>query len=119
MLAACSVGEGHYPAKGDVKPHPGVARATRPADPGHRHFQMAGHDRLAGREGAGTRFVYIKATEGGDHVDPKFLDNWNGAKAAGVARGAYHFVYWCRPAHEQVMWFTQHIPAWPMPAAGA
>src|SRR5688572_21982049 len=48
---------------------------------------------------AGISFAYIKATEGGDHVDPKFLQNWYQAKRAGIARGAYHFIYWCRPAH--------------------
>jgi lysozyme len=30
--------------------------------------------------------------------------------AAGIPAGAYHFVYWCRPAHEQAQWFVQHIP---------
>ena len=24
--------------------------------------------------------------------------NWHGAKNAGIVRGAYHFIYWCRPA---------------------
>ena len=33
---------------------------------------------------AGTQFAFIKATEGGDHIDEKFRQNWNGAKAAGV-----------------------------------
>jgi lysozyme len=59
---------------------------------------------------AGTQFVYIKATEGGDHLDPKFLDNWYGAKRAGIPRGAYHFVYWCRPASEQALWFMLNVP---------
>ncbi len=39
-----------------------------------------------------------------------FRANWDAAKAAGVPRGAYHFVFWCRPAHEQAQWFIQHIP---------
>ncbi len=59
---------------------------------------------------AGIRFAYIKATEGGDFLDPKFLDNWYAAKRAGVARGAYHFVYWCRPADEQALWFMLNVP---------
>src|SRR5208337_3723546 len=49
---------------------------------------------------AGVAFAYIKATEGGDGADPKFLRNWAGAKIAGIPRGAYHFVYWCRQPHE-------------------
>ena len=39
-----------------------------------------------------------------------FVQNWNSAKAAGIPRGAYHFVYWCRPAAQQAQWFVQHIP---------
>jgi lysozyme len=59
---------------------------------------------------AGVRFAWIKATEGGDHLDPKFRENWANAKAAGVPRGAYHFVWWCRPGHEQVEWFKRNVP---------
>jgi lysozyme len=59
---------------------------------------------------AGVRFAWIKATEGGDHLDPRFRENWANAKAAGVPRGAYHFVWWCRPGHEQVEWFKRNVP---------
>jgi lysozyme len=59
---------------------------------------------------AGVHFAYIKATEGGDHLDPKFIANWRAAKQAGVARGAYHFMYWCRRANEQASWFTSNVP---------
>lgn len=112
LLASCSVQEQYnrYPAKRDIKPHPGVARASTMAIQGIDISKWQGVIDWQAVRSAGTRFAFIKATEGGDHIDPKFLDNWNGAKAAGVARGAYHFVFWCRPAHEQVVWFTQHIP---------
>jgi lysozyme len=59
---------------------------------------------------AGVSFVFIKATEGGDHKDPFFEKNWHAAKAAGIPRGAYHFVYWCRPAAEQVKWYINNVP---------
>jgi GH25 family lysozyme M1 (1,4-beta-N-acetylmuramidase) len=59
---------------------------------------------------AGTQFAFIKATEGGDHLDPRFSENWDGAAQAGVPRGAYHFMYWCRPAHEQAAWFRRNVP---------
>jgi lysozyme len=36
-------------------------------------------------------FVFIKATEGSNLVDPYFKRNWNKAKEAGITRGAYHF----------------------------
>src|SRR5438128_304537 len=39
----------------------------------------------------GVDFAYIKATEGGDHVDRLFARNWQAAADAGMKRGAYHF----------------------------
>jgi len=62
----------------------------------------------AGR--GGVAFAWIKATEGGDYLDPMFLTNWYGAKAAGVPRGAYHFWYFCRPVEEQLAWFIANVP---------
>jgi len=58
----------------------------------------------------GVSFAYMKATEGGDVADPKFDSYWQGAKAAGVRRGAYHYYYFCRPAAEQARWFIKHVP---------
>lgn len=61
----------------------------------------------------GVNFAFIKATEGGDLLDPAFATNWAAAGRAGVARGAYHFYYWCRPAEEQARWFIQNVPRTP------
>ncbi|MDQ0472903.1 glycoside hydrolase family 25 protein [Labrys wisconsinensis] len=58
----------------------------------------------------GVRFAYLKATEGGDRNDEMFQTNWDGARAAGIPTGAYHFFYFCRPASEQVAWFKTHVP---------
>ncbi len=58
----------------------------------------------------GVNFVFIKATEGGDLMDPAFAANWDGAAAAGVARGAYHYFYHCSPAPAQARWFIAHVP---------
>ena len=60
--------------------------------------------------GAGVKFVWIKATEGGDHLDERFQANWDAAKQAGIPHGAYHFVYWCRRPEEEVAWFEQNVP---------
>ena len=38
------------------------------------------------------RFVFIKATQRADYVDPKFQTHWVNAKQAGILRGAYHFL---------------------------
>ena len=62
---------------------------------------------------SGVQFAWIKSTEGGDHVDEKFQQNWQNARAAGVPRGAYHFVYWCRPPTEEMNWFKQNVPVEP------
>lgn len=59
---------------------------------------------------SGVAFAWIKATEGGDHVDPRFVDNWVGARQAGVPRGAYHFYYFCRPVEEQITWVKEIVP---------
>jgi lysozyme len=40
---------------------------------------------------AGTAFAFVKATDGQTYVDPMFAQNWAGARAAGLLRGAYHF----------------------------
>lgn len=95
----------------DAKPHDGVASAHTMPVQGIDVSAWQGNIDWAKARAAGTRFAFIKATEGGDHLDPKFLENWEGAKNAGIARGAYHFLYWCRPAHEQALWFMLNVPA--------
>lgn len=37
------------------------------------------------------RFVFMKATEGGDHLDENFASNFEQARRHGFIRGAYHF----------------------------
>ena len=113
-LASCAAEQrGYYPAKSDVKPHAGVARAKSLPIHGIDVSKWQGKIDWASVKAAGTQFAFIKATEGGDHVDARFLENWHGAAQAGVPRGAYHFVYWCRPAHEQAAWFRRNVPADP------
>lgn len=56
-----------------------------------------------------TGFAFIKATEGGDWVDPKFHQNWQGARRAGLLRGAYHFFTLCRDAEEQARHFLATV----------
>ena len=61
----------------------------------------------------GVNFAFIKATEGGDMLDPMFESHWHAAGRAEVKRGAYHFFYHCRPAAEQARWFIRHVPKVP------
>jgi lysozyme len=59
----------------------------------------------------GIAFAYVKATEGGDFVDESFRRNWDGADAAGLDRGAYHFFTLCRPGTEQAENFLRTVPS--------
>jgi lysozyme len=56
------------------------------------------------------RFAYLKATEGGGHVDARFRENWQGARAAGIPRGAYHFFTLCRSGAQQAANFLAVVP---------
>lgn len=67
----------------------------------------------------GVDFAYIKATEGGDHVDRRFTQNWHDASKAGVARGAYHFFTLCRSGAEQAANFIANVPVDPAALAPA
>lgn len=55
-------------------------------------------------------FAYIKASEGGDYVDPRFAFNWREAGAARLPRGAYHFFTLCRSGARQAAHFIATVP---------
>ena len=59
---------------------------------------------------AGIDFAYIKSSEGGDWVDDHFQTNWDGAGAAGIRRGAYHFFTLRRPGADQAANFLKAAP---------
>lgn len=61
-------------------------------------------------QASGVSFAFIKATEGGDHMDPEFYNHWAATGRAGVPRGAYHFWYHCRSGAEQAEWFISKVP---------
>jgi lysozyme len=58
----------------------------------------------------GVTFAYVKATEGGDFVDPRFQASWAQARAAGLAVGAYHFFTFCRDGVSQARNFLAAVP---------
>lgn len=111
MLAA-SIGAGPAFSRplSDKKPHKGVAVAHKMPVQGIDLSYFQGDVDWQKIADAGIHFAFIKATEGGDRVDPKFRANWRGAKQAGIARGAYHVMYWCRRAGEQASWFKAKVP---------
>ncbi len=99
-----------YPKKGDSSPHHGVRDAKSKPVQGIDISKWQKDIDWAKVKAAGTRFAFIKATEGGDHLDENFRENWAGAKEAGVPRGAYHFIFWCRPIQDQIRWFIRNVP---------
>ncbi len=106
----CGGGLSHARSLKDHKPHKGVTRAhTMPIQGIDVSYWQGDIDWKKVRD-AGIKFAFIKATEGGDHLDPKFRQNWHAAKREGIARGAYHFIYWCRKASEQAAWFVRNVP---------
>lgn len=97
--------------------HEGVQGTPRVDDLG----QTLGHD-VSGHQGpvdwaaaagAGAQFTYVKATEGTGFVNPQYGQQYDGAHAAGIIRGAYHFA---RPdvsgGAAQAEYFIAHGGGW-------
>ena len=55
------------------------------------------------------RFVFMKATEGGDYADDRFVENFDSAKAYGFIRGAYHFYNPKTDATKQADFFINSV----------
>lgn len=54
-------------------------------------------------------FIFMKATEGGDYADDKFVANFDSAKAHGFIRGAYHFYNPKTDANKQADFFINSV----------
>lgn len=55
------------------------------------------------------RFVIVKSTEGADHVDENFRENFHFARETGFLRGAYHFWSNKTPAKKQARFFIEQV----------
>ena len=55
------------------------------------------------------RFVFMKATQGTDKVDPTFTYNFQQARKYGFRRSAYHFFTPSVSAKEQAAFFIRHV----------
>lgn len=109
-LAGCAMNPSRAPIHGDNDPHPGVNRARGLPIQGLDVARYQGRIDFDAARAGGTHFVYIKGTEGKDYIDPYFYQNWENARAAGIAHGAYHFMTWCSLASEQAAWFIAKVP---------
>lgn len=58
----------------------------------------------------GFTFAYLKATEGSGFTDERFRENWDGARAAGLTPGAYHYFTLCSPGADQAADFLAAAP---------
>ena len=58
---------------------------------------------------AGVQFAYIKATEGADFCDRRFIQNATGLKRAGIPTGAYHFFRFNRDGEMQAWNFLNSL----------
>lgn len=65
--------------------------------------------RNANLNGQPIHFVFIKATEGTDLIDPCFNDNFYQARQNGILRGAYHFFSPRTDARQQARFFLRQV----------
>ncbi|MCH5585601.1 glycoside hydrolase [Shimazuella sp. AN120528] len=56
-------------------------------------------------------FIFLKATEGKDYVDDRFVYNWREAKKQKFLTGAYHFFSMQSSGMEQATHFKHIVPA--------
>lgn len=54
-------------------------------------------------------FVFIKATEGKDHLDTRYIFNWREAKETMLLRGAYHYYHPTVDPLKQARWFIRNV----------
>lgn len=54
-------------------------------------------------------FCFIKATEGTNHIDSRFHQNWRDSKNAGIPRGAYHYFNPSKPGLKQARHFLREV----------
>ncbi|WP_329133001.1 lysozyme [Streptomyces sp. NBC_00670] len=90
------------------------ARAVAAGKPkGHDVSSHQGGVDWAKARADGAAFVYVKATESTDYRSPTFKKQYDGARAAGILRGAYHFAVPDRSSGAtQAAYFVRNGGAW-------
>ncbi|MFI2433685.1 lysozyme [Streptomyces sp. NPDC018693] len=81
-----------------------------------RGHDVSSHQRdvdWAATRAKGASFVYVKATESVGYRNPYFAGQYDGARGAGLIRGAYHFALPDRgPGEAQAAFFVRNGGAW-------
>ncbi|MEU6365965.1 GH25 family lysozyme [Streptomyces sp. NPDC046931] len=91
----------------------GSAASAAGAPRGHDVSSHQKNVDWAGAKARGARFVYIKATESTTYRNPYFTRQYDGARAAGIIRGAYHFAAPERSSGaRQAAYSVRHGGAW-------
>ncbi|MFD7711159.1 lysozyme [Streptomyces sp. NPDC059785] len=90
------------------------APATAAGKPrGHDVSSHQKHVNWSKARARGARFVYIKATESTTYRNPYFTQQYNGSRAAGLLRGAYHFAVPNKSSGTaQAAFFVRHGGGW-------
>lgn len=101
----------------------GLIRAgvVQPNNPSREQYPVRGVDvsRYQGEidwpvlAGQDIEFAFIKATEGSNYADPRFATNLEGATAAGLRAGAYHFFSFESAGATQADNVIRQVPADP------
>jgi lysozyme len=56
------------------------------------------------------QFAFIKATEGGNHKDSMFQENWREAIQNNIPVAAYHFFTFCKDGEAQARNYIHYVP---------
>ncbi|MBV2355111.1 lysozyme [Streptomyces sp. J2-1] len=100
---------GAQPAAGTGGPPSAAAGQLR----GHDVSSHQKHVDWSSARADGARFTYVKATESTGYRNPYFRRQYDGARAAGLVRGAYHFARPDRSSGaEQAEFFVRNGGDW-------
>ncbi len=115
------MGDNDHAMGSQIRAHEGVPDVASPADARAQDATVSGVD-VSSQQGnvdwqglwnSGTRFAYVKATEGVDYQNPNFTQQYDGSYQVGMIRGAYHFAL---PDHssgaDQANYFVDHGGGW-------
>ncbi|WP_049354550.1 GH25 family lysozyme [Rothia mucilaginosa] len=117
--SAQGLGAGRAPAAGQaLAPGQALAQGRSAWTPsgGTLGMDVSSHQQnvdWASAYAAGSRFAYVKATEGTYYTNPYFGQQYNGSAQVGMVRGAYHFANpRTSSGADQARYFVQNGGAW-------